>query len=220
MSFHDANEGSGQPSPPGWGAVVLSGGFSRRMGKDKAWLDFHGVHLLNQVCRVILSFMPDTQVLTVARPQQTLPPLESGVIRVDDLPGRAGGGPLVGLARGLDALEHKDCDFAYLLSCDAALLSEKHLAFLKDRILAGQDEAVLPLDDQGHAQPLLSVVRVAPCALRAQRLLAEGEARAQKLFDFEKVERIEADTLPDLNVLRACNTAKQWHEILRIGTPR
>ncbi len=220
MSFRDGNEDSGQPLRPVWGAVILAGGFSRRMGIDKASLDFHGVPLLNHVCRIILSFMPEAQVLTVARPQQKLPELERGVVRVDDFPERAGGGPLVGLERGLRALQHRDCEFAYLLSCDAALLSGKHLAFLKDRISAGHQEGVLPLDHEGHAQPLLSVVRVAPCASRAQRLLAAGEARAQKLFCSDKIERIEAGALPDLDVLRACNTAQQWHEILRIGTPR
>ena len=85
------------------GGIVLCGGESRRMGRDKASLPFGLKTLLESVVgKVAEAARP---VVVVAAANQTLPPLTDAIQIVrDPVPGR---GPLQGISAGLHALKGK-----------------------------------------------------------------------------------------------------------------
>lgn len=97
-------------------ALILAGGKSSRMGRDKAVIAWDGVPLLDRVCNVaaeccqqvyILTPWPDRYLDTVTATYNFLP---------ESNPGQ---GPLVGLAEGLTQLS---ADWVLLLACDMPLL--------------------------------------------------------------------------------------------------
>src|SRR5688500_1589170 len=65
------------------GAVILCGGGSRRMGRDKASLPFGDESLLARVMRLAAEVVPREQIVLVATAEQQLPPLpwEATVVR-------------------------------------------------------------------------------------------------------------------------------------------
>jgi molybdopterin-guanine dinucleotide biosynthesis protein A len=160
---------------PGAG-IVLAGGLSLRMGRSKAWLDWHGRTLLEHVVAIVGQAV-DGPVVVVSAAGQELPPLAASVRVVEDA--REGLGPLQGIATGLAALEGR-AELAYVSSTDAALL---HPAFVR-RVLAGitpETEIVLP-HARGHRQPLAAAYRV-ELAPRIDALLEQGLAKPAFLFE-------------------------------------
>ena len=99
------------------GGIVLGGGQSRRMGTAKEWLPCGREYLLQRVVRIVASVVQP--IVVAVRRGQALPPLPDDVLRAYDA--IAGGGPLVGLAAGFDALADR-CTAAFVTSCDQPLL--------------------------------------------------------------------------------------------------
>ena len=198
------------------GALILAGGGSLRMGRDKAWLDLDGRPLL---IHVLTRLAPRCSPLVIgAAPGQELPPwdgipeLEAVTIeRVDDPSVDAG--PLVGVAGGLARLDALGVSRAYVSSCDAAGLSPGHVAFMLEGLeqLRREDpgvSALVPMDAEGRRHPLAAAVVVKPMLARAQALLDAGEARLQLWVD--EARTVPAAALPDPLVLEPCNTPQQW----------
>src|SRR5581483_12276350 len=89
------------PGMPACAAIVVAGGRSVRMGRDKASLDWHGSTLLSRVSG-ILGRAVDGPVVVVAAAGQQLPALPPATeVVVDAFPDR---GPLQGLHAGLAAV--------------------------------------------------------------------------------------------------------------------
>ncbi|NEQ25901.1 MAG: NTP transferase domain-containing protein, partial [Microcoleus sp. SIO2G3] len=84
-------------------AIVLAGGQSSRMGRDKAMITLQGVPLLRQACNVALDCATQVYVVT-SWPERYQHILPEGcrVIREVPIPGEIKTqGPLVGFAKGL-----------------------------------------------------------------------------------------------------------------------
>jgi molybdenum cofactor guanylyltransferase len=157
--------------------VVLAGGRSLRMGRAKAFLDWHGETLLAHVVAIVSRAIGGGPVVVVAAPGQVLPGLPAHVRAVADA--REGLGPLQGIGSGLAALTGQ-ADVAFVSSTDAALL---HPAFVQ-RVLAGAEpgvDVVVP-HARGHRQPLAAAYRVALAPL-IDELLAQGLARPGFLYE-------------------------------------
>src|SRR5690606_39466202 len=84
---------------------------------------------------------------------------------------------------------------AYLGSCDAAGLSERHVAFMLERLSRRSRApttsavepwssiiAAVPIDEHGRRHPLAAAVAVAGLRARAAEQLAAGRHRLQELF--------------------------------------
>src|SRR4051812_34909297 len=96
--------------------VVLEGGRSRRMGRPKATLEWHGSTLVRRVGG-LLARAVDGPVIVVTAPGQALPALPFEV--VEDA--REGQGPLQGIAAGLGALRGRAA-LAFVSAVDVPLL--------------------------------------------------------------------------------------------------
>ena len=108
-----------------FGAVVLCGGESRRMGRPKAWLPFGDELMLQRVVRLAGTVAQPT--IVVAAPAQELPALAADVAIVrDPVSGR---GPLQGLAAGLAAFDNS-VELVYATATDVPFLEPRWMTRL------------------------------------------------------------------------------------------
>lgn len=100
-------------------AVVLAGGASRRMGRDKALLQWGAETLAARTVRVVGGRCDP--VIVVKRPDQQLDVIGAQI--VDDAV--AGQGPLVALGQGLQIAEALGAEWAFACAVDMPLLDER-----------------------------------------------------------------------------------------------
>jgi molybdenum cofactor guanylyltransferase len=112
-------------------SVVLAGGQSSRMGKDKALLPVNGVPLLTRTCQVAGTIATNIYVVTpwVDRYRSILP---EGCSLVDEklsIEATNSHGPLGGFLRALTHLDSVQClgEWVLLLACDLPYLDEQQL---------------------------------------------------------------------------------------------
>ena len=196
-----------------WGAIIVAGGRSVRMGRPKAFLPWRGEALLRSVARTVAHRCPTT--LVVASPGQPLPWLPPSVLRIDDPPGRAHRGPMAGVLTGLTALAATDCDAAFLTSSDAVATTSTHIAFIQSLLEASSTDvqAVAPVsreNDRRIVHGLSSAVRIAPALDAVLRLTSSDRWALKDLFEILPTRSVEAERLPDPEALRAPNTPQTW----------
>jgi molybdenum cofactor guanylyltransferase len=190
------------------GAIVLSGGQSRRMGRDKASLPFGPESLLQRVLRLVGTVA--TEVVVAASAGQDVTP---GVTVSRDA--AAGEGPLPGLLKALDLIHS---DQVLVLACDTPLLRPAVIPLLQAQC-HGWDGAV----------PLLDGRRVATCAVYRTAALLDardrfGDPRHQSLQVFLAslaIRDVTPDVLrtadPELLSFTPCNTPEEYQEALGSG---
>jgi molybdopterin-guanine dinucleotide biosynthesis protein A len=154
--------------------ILLAGGRSRRMGRDKASLPWHGSTLARRAAG-LLARCTGAPVIVVCAPGQDLPPLPDWVHVVPDP--EPGLGPLAGLAAGLSAAAAGGARLAAVCAVDAPLAHPAVMAALLGAL--GDAPAVVPIDD-GRPQPLFAVYRTGLAQL-ADELVLAGERRASAL---------------------------------------
>jgi molybdopterin-guanine dinucleotide biosynthesis protein A len=157
----------------GVAGILLAGGRSQRMGRDKASLPWHGSTLARRAAG-LLARCCEPPVIVVCAPDQELPLLPDWVDVVRDP--EPGLGPLAGLAVGLAAAGPR-AEIAAVCAVDAPLAHPAVLAALLGAL--GTSPAVVPLSD-GLPQPLFAVYRT-ELAFLAAALVADGERRASAL---------------------------------------
>lgn len=186
---------------PSWTALILTGGRSTRMGRDKAGTTVGGVTMLDR----LLLTLPSTVPVVVAGPEP-LRPVRPVVARQEDPPG---GGPVAGIAAGLTAVT---TDVVGVLAVDvpggAGLVAE-----LAEELAAGAADALLPQVGDETPQPLCAAYRTE--ALR-QALHRLGDPHGRSVRDLTALlaetirplnptdtRVVDADTPAELAALRA-----------------
>jgi molybdopterin-guanine dinucleotide biosynthesis protein A len=196
----------------GESAIVLCGGRSTRMGRDKAGLPFGDETLLARVARLVGEVAGD--VVLVAREGQSLP----GDLEAVRDPAE-GLGPLAGIAAGLSAIRGGR---AFVAACDMPLLRPA----LARRLLQLSDgvEACVPVVD-GYPVPTCAVY-ARTVAARALELVAARELRPKALFERVKTRFVPGDELrdvdPGLESFLDCDTRESYQAALRaagLGPP-
>ena len=125
-------------------AIVLAGGQSSRMGRDKALIAVRGVPLLQQICDVALQCASQVYVVT-PWPQRYQEILPSRCILVQEQPlsGETGKesphGPLVGFSQGLAQVQ---TEWALLLACDLPQLRVDILLHWSSRLENAPKDAI------------------------------------------------------------------------------
>jgi molybdenum cofactor guanylyltransferase len=189
--------------------VVLAGGRSSRMGRPKAWLDWHGSTLLARAAGLMARTV-DGPVVVVAAPGQELPPLPAGVEVVADPV--EGVGPMQGVATGLAAARER-AGAAFVCSTDLPFL---HPAFVRRVVGAlGDADVALPFA-RGFRQPLAAAYRTGLAGLVTD-LIAQGRSRPGMLYEHCTVVRLtDDDLLADPAVARL---DPQLDSVLNVNTP-
>lgn len=195
-----------------FGAIVVCGGKSTRMGSPKALLPFGDEVLLQRMVRIVREAI-DGPIVVVAAAGQALPllPVDVDVV-VDENDGR---GPMEGLRAGMKRLSER-CDVAYVTSCDAPLL---HSAVVRKicEATAGVDAAAPRA--AGYLQPLAAAYRVDVVLPHIEDLLAADRRRPMLLFERVKTNILDeaalVDVDPKLDSLRNLNTPDDYRAALR-----
>ena len=197
------------------GAILLSGGRSERMGRPKESLPLGGETMLGRALQSLVgAFAP---IVVVARdPQQALPALPEGVVRIHDE--HSGAAPLAALVtavrgRGAAAGSAPE-DAAFVTACDQPYLTASAVRWLCDRL--GDHELVMPRTGE-LLQPLCAVYRLSVRPF-AERLLATGTATPRSLAAAARARVLEEDEVrafdPSLRFLQNVNTPEDYRRAL------
>ncbi|MEM7166637.1 MAG: molybdenum cofactor guanylyltransferase [Planctomycetota bacterium] len=176
---------------PKYGAVLLCGGGSRRMGRAKALLPWRGKTMLEYVIDTLATVTD--QIVVVGAPGLTLPDLGSRARVVEDRV--ADKGPLAGIREGLEACP---AEFAFVTATDAPFLTAEFV-----RYLLSFDRAVAPEVD-GYVQSLTAVYPTAAAATAAD-LLARDRGRPLFLLEACDYLRVGEAELPSREPFRNLN---------------
>ena len=179
--------------------IVLAGGRSRRLGRDKAVEPLGGKPLLRRVADR-LSDVVDETVVVVADAEQAerLPLPDSTRVVVDAYPDC---GSLGGIFTGLSAALG---DWGLVVACDMPFLDRRLLRHILDR--RAKHDAVVPVLD-GRPEPTHAAYSKA-CLPPIERRLRAGELKIAGFFDDVRVrlvpeaeiDEIDPDRLSFLNV--------------------
>jgi molybdopterin-guanine dinucleotide biosynthesis protein A len=192
-----------------YSGIVLAGGASRRMGRDKRFLDLDGESLL---ARVLARLRPlVSELIVVTRDPEPLAGLGARVV-TDRYPGM---GVLAGVHAGLSAARNA---WAFVVAGDMPLLNPALLRAMAEMADAATTDAVVPCWN-GMFEPLHGLYRVAACAPAAERVLLAGRRRIIAFYSEVRVHAIpEADVRcwdPSGDSFCNVNTPEEWEAALR-----
>ena len=182
-------------------AIVLAGGSSSRMGRDKALLQLDGRPL---VAHVVERLRPRFAELWLSADDDARLAFLGLPIAVD---AQRGQGPLGGLAAALAATRH---GVAFVCSCDVPDIDLD----LVDAVLGGLTgdvDAVVPVTAAGHLEPLFAAYR-SSLARTAAEVLASGRRSVLALLAACRVRRL---PLPPGVELTNLNAPEDWERFLR-----
>jgi len=198
------------------GAIILCGGQSSRMGRDKATLPFGPELMLQRVIRLVGEVVELKNIVVVAAPEQLLPPLPADIAIARDH--KSGRGPLEGLAAGLEVLERtSSINAIYATSCDVPLLIPGFVQRMFE-LVKGYEIAV-PCDGQNFHP--LAAVYCPSILVGVRRLLDADRLRPRFLFDEARTRFVSVDELkgvdPDLRSLINLNRPEDYLTALRMA---
>jgi molybdopterin-guanine dinucleotide biosynthesis protein A len=168
-------------SPAPLAAVVLAGGASRRMGRDKATLPYLGTTLVEHVVGVVSERCKP--VFVIAAPGQPVPDVKAEVLR-DDV---RGVGPLVATGRGLRAAAEAGVPWVFVCAVDMPFLDTALIDVLVDSAEGLSADVVLPWDGRDH---FLAGLYRASLVDRISDLVAAGERSMTALANSVETQRI------------------------------
>ncbi|MEO6197281.1 MAG: molybdenum cofactor guanylyltransferase [Dehalococcoidia bacterium] len=152
--------------------IVLAGGSSQRMGRDKAYLEIGGGTVLRRVLDAVFLVCDDVVIAAGRRSHDF-----AGIPRVtcvDDPPGT--GGPLAGVVAGMRSASNSTC---IVVACDMPFVDPKLLAHLLDRL--DDCAAAVPVFG-GSPQPLQAAYSTT-CLPTAECMLRLGDNSMRSLLD-------------------------------------
>lgn len=190
-------------------AIILAGGRSSRMGRDKALIAIEGTPLLQKICYLALQCTSDVYIVT-SWPEryQDLLPNGCKLIQEAPLPGEETHGPLVGFAQGLAQVQ---TEFVLLLACDLPQLRIEVLQNWIEKLTEATESAIasttsepiafLPRQVKGW-EPLCGFYRQS-CLPALTDFINQGGRSFQQWLVQHSVQEL---PLTDVQMLFNCNT--------------
>ncbi len=205
--------------PSNLSIVILAGGASRRMGRDKAWLEIDGAPLIERVIHRLLPIAAEFVISTnsperFAHLAHGLPiPLITVSDRFTDA------GPLAGLHAGLSAIK---TEWAFAVATDMPFVNPHVIREM--RMLASGHDAVVPrLTSAGNAGPEpepLHALYHARCLQPIEDRLIAGERRLVSFFPYINVMYAGDDLIrpsdPHYLSFMNINTPEEWNKALAL----
>jgi molybdopterin-guanine dinucleotide biosynthesis protein A len=166
-------------------SIILAGGKSSRLGRNKALQVIGGKSLIQWVVDRLA--MLSTEIIIVTARGEAIPSYSTVEIKTvaDIYPGK---GPLVGIYSGLVS---SSSSRAVVVGCDTPFLSVSLLEYMT-QICSKYDVVVPRIEDK--LEPLCAVYSK-NCSGPIQGLLEQNELRIDKLFSMVKVKYVEEDEI-------------------------
>jgi molybdopterin-guanine dinucleotide biosynthesis protein A len=194
--------------------VILAGGHSKRLGRDKSLLELEGQPLLARVVQRLGTLSDDLVVVTNDAPRYESLSLAARFVP-DEKPGM---GSLMGIYSGVQVARHSH---ALVVACDMPFLSVPLLRYMAS-LAPGYDVVVPRLG--AFLEPLHAIYGNS-CLPFMKELLDRGERRIVAFFHSVRVryvkdselDRFDPEHLSFVNV----NTPQDWvraQELLGLGT--
>lgn len=195
-------------SIPEFTAIVLAGGESSRMGKDKALLTIGNGTLLSQICRVAAEYAHKVYVVTpwIERYRDILPP-HCQLVKEKLAEDARSNTPLIGFVRGLQLVE---TEWVLLLACDLPQLSSSQVKqwSLELATVLPTEKAFLPRNSKGW-EPLCGFYR-RNCLSCLENYIENGGRSFQSWLAVNNVREL---LVSDRSCLFNCNTPQDWQSI-------
>lgn len=161
--------------------IILAGGLSRRLGRDKAVEPFDGQPLIGRVMEA-LAQIADELVVVVNTPQRgrDLPLPDSAVVAVDIYPDA---GSLGGIFTGLSTASNQ---WGIVVACDMPFLNLDLLSYLLS--FRESHDAVVPVLD-GRPEPTHAAYSKV-CLPAIEARLEAGDLKIARFFDDVRVKYV------------------------------
>lgn len=190
-------------------AILLAGGISTRMGKEKATLKIGGQTILERTLNILSSLVFQTVVMMSK--DQEIPAFltnfaEKVVVGRDSRPQK---GPLQGIVDALPLLP-PESEFIYLVACDLPYLNAEWLGSMQQKMSSEVD--VVHAVDEGITNPLLALYRKEVLE-NASYVLHSGHPRPLNLWEGKRLTGITAPSHQHL-VCKDANTPEDFAEAL------
>ncbi|MDJ0601280.1 MAG: molybdenum cofactor guanylyltransferase [Crocosphaera sp.] len=191
-------------------AIILAGGYSSRMGTDKALIEIQGVPLLQRTATLIQAYADSVYIITpwIER-YQTIVSSHCHLLR-EICPSGETQGPLVAFAQGLVYVK---TEWVFLLACDLPNLTP----FVIEGWLKTLDQvspeamAYLPRHPKGW-EPLCGFYR-SSCLTSLENFIDGGGRSFQQWLEFHPVEEL---FVSDRSVLFNCNTPTDLQYLISV----
>ncbi|PLZ98591.1 molybdenum cofactor guanylyltransferase [Fischerella thermalis CCMEE 5268] len=188
-------------------AIVLAGGKSKRMGRDKALIPIEDVPMLQRICQIAETCAEQVYIVTPwpERYQHLLLP-NSQFIQELPLPDETGNeskthGPLVGFAQGLTQVK---TDWVLLLACDLPKLRVEVLQEWISRLQQVPEEVIAALVYRNNRwEPLCGFYR-RRCLPQLNKYIEQGGRSFQewlKQYPVQVLPLVDSEMLFNFNSL-------------------
>lgn len=186
--------------------IVLAGGKSSRMGRNKALLDFGGTRIIEHTVDLFKSIFPEVIIVTNSPEEYA----SMGIKTVTDIfPGK---GSLGGIYTGLI---HSSHDYSFIASCDMPFLRRELIEFLIS-LKEGYDVVVPRLKD-GY-EPLHAVYSK-NCINQIEGMIDKGDLRIIGFYPEVRVREVSEDELapfnPEPSSFININTPDEYQEAVK-----
>lgn len=177
---------SGSPPVPPFVGVVLAGGASTRMGRDKALVEVGGTPMIRIVAGT-MSAAGASRILVAGGDTTSLSPMG-----LDVIPDRRRGlGPLSGILSALEALDSDGSSTGpggegpLMVSspCDTPLVSAELITGLVRALVGDPGSAVAVTEGPAGLEPLLAAWRVRLCRETVARRLDSGSRSVRGVME-------------------------------------
>lgn len=183
--------------------IVLSGGESRRMGTDKAFLKVAGAPLIEHVLRSLKDVFQDIIVVTNAPERYAAYDVQ---VVSDALAIR---GPLTGIYSGL--LKSSD-EYSFVAACDMPFLNSRLISYIAG-LAAGHDIVVPSVG--GLLEPLHAVYRRQLIEV-IEKEIRQDRRQIRGIFDRAKVRYVTENEIdrfdPSRKSFKNLNTPEEYEE--------
>lgn len=187
--------------------VILAGGASRRMGRNKALLMLHGVTLIERAYRSLSRIFHDIVIITNTPEKYAFIPCRTA----SDIYPEAGA--IAGLHAGMTA---SNSSRIFVAACDMPFLNEELI-----RMLCNYDkeaDAVVPINGEGFFEPLHAVYSVS-ARETAREVIESGNNSILVLLGKLRAVPVsfgQVRSIPDAeNSFRNLNTPEEFMAALR-----
>ncbi len=196
-----------------YGAIILAGGQSSRMGMDKATLEISGKSIVERLLNKLSPIVDE--VVVIRAPGQDMPHFPEGFKNriKEGWDSVKGQGPLQGI---VDALPHlkPEIDKVFLLTCDLPYITTEWLQNLKD--IMTEEFDIVCTEENDIINPLLAIYR-RPVLEPASKLLSQGERRPISLWEGWRMARLSAPketpwVCRDVNTPEEFRAAKKYFQ--------
>tara|TARA_Y100000814_G_scaffold288463_1_gene259974 strand:+ start:376 stop:1011 length:636 start_codon:yes stop_codon:yes gene_type:complete len=168
--------------------IILAGGKSSRLGRDKAWEDVGGQRIIDRVIGALQSSCDEVLIIGDRPERQNELSLPKCIqYRSDELKGR---GSIGGLYTGLKS---SDTLWSLVVACDMPFISRELIRFMLSMISKNRCDAIVPIIN-GRYQPTHALYN-STCIPFIEKNISSGNFRMDSYFDEIYLEEISEDVI-------------------------